>query len=147
MEFKEGSIVTLRHVAGRLCRPNAPNTGLWASLGTGWRGAFVDGTDRSDSRYHHKVHVIDADRGAYCYEPLAGGGIVGNDPTASGTDDVVGMVYYKPDGDLTAGFAETFYTYKGNAFGGITAQTEFGPGSGGDNGAFVGFPFVVELVQ
>lgn len=147
MQLKEGSIVTLRHRAGLLCRPDAPNTGIWAGEGKGWRGAVVDGTDRADPRYHYRTHVVDAARGAYCYEPLAGGGIVGNDPTAHGTGDVTGMIYHKPDGDLVPGFAETFYTYEGNAFGGVTAQAEFGPGSGGDAGAFVGFPFVVELVQ
>lgn len=133
----DGKTVVLRGPAGRLGRPDAINTGPWASLGTGWRGIIWDGDDPKDTRYHHTAHQVNG--GNYTYTNSSGG-LAGADATKY-SGGINQQFYYKPDGDIDAGGYETWCTYDGNENGAIEAQIEYT-----DPAPFFSCPMAVEVV-
>lgn len=126
--------VTLRGPGGKLARVDAPNTGPWAGLNAGWRGLIYDGTDEHDPRYRHER------RGSLLI--ATNGGAIGLDATKY-SGGLNSMAYAKPDGDTSQGFAETWKEHRDTSNGATMLVVEYGPGFGGDDGPFFGFPFAV----
>lgn len=137
----EDTIGVLRGPGGRLARANALHTGPWA--GQGWRGLVFDGTNdqKGDPRYHF-LRPADAPTALVGMQT---GAVIGCDATLhSGALDQ--QFYMKPDGDRGQGWAETWQFYDGNHNGAIQAQVEYGPGYGGDDGAFFSYPLAFEAL-
>jgi hypothetical protein len=140
-----GKTVVLRGPKGLLMRPDAPNTGTWASLNQGWRGAVFTGTDSSIADYRHTVVAVG---GRYAFVNEVTRSVAGADATHySGAVDK--QVYYKPDGDSDTGDYEQFRCYDGNENGAIEAQIEHVTDDQADAGAghkFFAYPLSVEVV-
>jgi hypothetical protein len=132
-----GKTVVLRGPAGKLGRPDAPNTGPWAGEGSGWRGVIWDGDDKADNRYHHTAMAVENQNYS-----LTGptGGLFGIDATRF-SGDIGKQFYYKPDGDTDRGSYETMRVYNGNENGGIEAQVEYI-----DPAPFFSCPVALEVV-
>jgi hypothetical protein len=123
----DGKTVVLRGPGGKLGRPDAPNTGVWAGLGTGWRGVIWDGTDVHNPLYHHRATKVEDNN--YALVHIENNGLAGVDATkySTGLDK---QFYYKPDGITDRGGYETFCVYSGNSNGALQGQIDYNDESG-----------------
>ena len=133
----DGTLVILRGPAGKLARPDAPNTGPWAHLHQGWRGVIWDDPHSTEPRCRHRV--TRAADGNYTFTNEHGGFMGADATTHSG--DLTRQFYYKPSGRPAGGY-ETWRVYDGNENGAIQAQIEYR----NDEGAYFSCSVAVEVV-
>lgn len=127
----DGQLVLLRGPAGLLASPDAPNTGPWAHLGTGWRGM------RFGAASPHRA--VKLPNGRYTFTSQTQG-LAGADATQH-SGSILAQFYYKPDGNTDAGAYEQWRVYDGNENGAIEAQIEYDDASG----RYFSCPLAVEL--
>jgi hypothetical protein len=135
----DNKIVVLRGPAGKLGRPDAPNTGTWGDIGQGWRGMIWDGADIHDARYHHRAKSVENLNYALIHEQNHG--LAGVDATKH-SGDIGQQFYYKPDGNGDRGAYETWCIYDGNQNGALEAQVEYS----NDEGKYFSCPCAIEVV-
>ena len=134
----DGKLVILRGPAGSLARPDMPNTGPWASLGTGWRGmTWFFPTSTDPTTLHRATKQPD---GNYTFLS-AFNGLAGADATKH-SGSLLEQFYYKPDGDTAAGGYETWRVYEGAENGAILAMIEYV----NDEGRYFSCGLAVEIV-
>jgi hypothetical protein len=131
----DGKLVILRGPAGRLARPDAPNTGPWASLGNGWRGMLFDATAQSQHRATKLAN------GRYTFTNIDHECLAGADATVH-SGNILAQFYYKPSGNTLSGGYEEWRCYDGNENGAIEAQIEYD----NDEGRYFSCPVAVEVV-
>ncbi len=135
----DGKLVILRGPAGKLARPDMPNTGTWGSLGAGWRGIIWSDAHSTDPGTRHRAVKLPS--GRYLFTSETHNGLMGADATKhSGAIDQ--QFYYKPDGNPDAGGYEQWRVYDGNENGAIEAQIEYS----NDEGRYFACPLAVEVV-
>jgi hypothetical protein len=135
----DGKLVILRGPAGRLARYDAPNTGPWGSLGTGWRGFIWDDPHAPiDVRCRHRATKQPDGNYVFAHEL---GGVAGADATRH-SGSILDQFYYAPDGQAAGGY-ETWRVYDGNENGAIEAQIEYT----NDEGRYFSCPLAVEVVE
>lgn len=134
-----GKTVVLRGPGGKLGRPDAPNTGVWAYLRAGWRGIIFDGSDTSDERYHHVATLVENSN--YAITHKQNNGLCGADATKYSTA-LDKQFYYKPDSNTDRGSYETWRVYSGNENGAVQAQIEYDD----NEGKYFSASFAVEVV-
>jgi hypothetical protein len=129
----ETQIVAIKGPGGKYGRPDAPNTGPWGHLGTGWRAVRFDrATPDADCRFElskpddkHKLVNVST-RGLFSV-----------DPTAAHIEEQFNI---KPS-ETDRGWSESPVVYDGNLFGQLTGQVEFTQDAA--LGRFVSCAFVV----
>lgn len=132
----------VRGFGGKLGRPDDKNTGPWAGKDEGWRGFVWDGTDPADPRYHFLRPAAAPD--ALISQQT--GAVAGCDATP-GSPRLDQQFYLKPDGQTAQGWAEQWQFYDNNANGAIMAVIEYGPGYGGEAGAFFAYALAFEALR
>ena len=135
----DGKTVILRGPAGQLAAPDAPNTGIWGHLGTGWRG--VDWADPHSAGTDCNHVAAKQPDGNYTFRSVHHG-LMGADATkhSVGLDK---QMYYKPDGNTDAGGYETWRVYEGTENGAILALIEYT----NDEGRYFACGLAVEVVE
>jgi hypothetical protein len=120
----DGKTVRLRAFKGMLIRPDAPSTGLWATIDgkpSQWRGGLYDAFADDDARTHHRATKLE--NGRYTFTNLEHDCINGSD-AGQYTPAINLQHYYKPSGVTDAGDLEQYRVYDGNENGALEAQIE-----------------------
>lgn len=114
-------IVAIKGPGGKYGRADAPNTGPWGHLGTGWRGIVWDGTAPTAEYLFEATHP-DADWQLVHRETR---GLFGADATRY-SGSLLSQFYLKPT--LERGFCEVVSIYEGLREGFLLGVIEYADG-------------------
>lgn len=130
------TIVAVKGPGGKYGRPDAPNTGPWATLGRGWRG-FVFDRDAPDDDCRLEMTKPDQ---RFQLRHAATGTLLGLDGTRFATS-VGDQFYCKPEGEGRGGY-EAPCIYEGNLNGGLQGVVEYDD----ERGKYYSCAFAVEVL-